>query len=518
MKKLLGGIGLAATVIVGVGVALPTHATGGTITCNMLQNVISMADDGERIVLGGDTVCETSINIPTGSNIYLDLGENGISSSDAATITVAEGATLYLAGHAENTGSSGTVIENHGRIYVGDWQQSGVSTAFVSTKGDYSVNNYGEFNVASSNVAITGDIQNNEGTIRLAGGTYSDLAAANSYMTDGCTLTENASVSQYGYGHVLTCPEVEVSWNSSINNVLTAMPVGYSYTVTYNYPEIAEARGYYVKSYEPEVIGISGSALSGFTISALKAGYPGIAEGYFAGEGVGGVKVYDIKMDGKSVLPNSAIANQLTSYPAYDGITAASIEGNTLSATIRINKFSDSDIDISEDKEVIAALGNGTIIGYYDVEYLIMDGDNPIVNIISLGNSSAVVDLELPEDIPAIPDGYTRNYYVVHKHCIPETGACKVSTLPASINGETATVTSSEFSLFILAYTDSKTKTEAEAIEEDSGSATTPETGALTNESRDSSSLAILGSLTTGILASFLLFPKVKKIVNRKKA
>lgn len=531
MKKFLSTTSAIATMVAGVaGLSAPTYAEYNVYTCDALQQAINDADhstmDSSTIYLSSNITCAADITIPSGKDIFLDLGTSfymdsngGINFNNGGSINIEEGATLRLTGSA-TTNSDSAVIKNYGKLYLSERPVSDEWTTDISnTSGGTAIINYGELNVGSDGIGviITGDILNNDGVVRLAGGRYTNLDFAETYVTEGCEIEEYAVNTPEYQAHDITCEAPRAIYGHSLPGMfLEAMPLGYSYSITFDHPDLAEAKGYYYGSTEQDIISITGSALDGFTVSAVTPGEAELYSGTYDGSvGMGAIaRAYDVTLNGKSILPNDSLANQLIGQDVYAMFDDENYELNAqISAGVADPQYA------YDDEDIVKALNGDKAIGLYSIEYIIYDNsDNPLANVTDL-NEPLEISLNIPDDLPELAEGYVRKFYVVRKHQDATTGEYQIDILPATIDGDQVKFKSDKFSTFVLAYADVEEETLAseENTEESSKStASTPDTGAATVGSQAISGVTILGSLIAGIAASFALFPKIRKIVAKK--
>ncbi|MBQ2695485.1 hypothetical protein IJG04_02495 [Candidatus Saccharibacteria bacterium] len=460
----------------------PTHATSGLVqevNCANLQTAIDEAENNARIALSHSNLeCQAQIVIPSGKSVYLYTGGAGLGySGDGNTITISDGATLYLSGSVSNMNLNFSAISNFGRTYIVDWQNSNQPSIIYGDSGT-AITNFNELNVISDSVEVLSNIVSTEGIVRLAGGGYDDqyIDTFTNYVTNGCDFVNSNVV----------CEDIDVIRSDQLAGpTMDQMPIGYNYTVEYNYPELAEIKGYFIASSDPQIINVQGSALEGYNITAQSKGSASMSSGNFNGAGIGQSIVYDVTFNGKSILPNSAVANQLIHQDVYG------IIGENLTLPVKIEKVKLQNIDISDDEAMLAALGNGKVAGYYDVECFVTSENGLwLASVYDLNDEEAKVSFELPENLPAIADGYERSFYVIRKHQ-DTSGAYQVDILPTEVNNNEATVFSDKFSLYILAYIDTE-------IEEGT---TTPETGHFTLDGGSAIASASIATMVLGGIA-----------------
>lgn len=514
--------GLLTAIAIGIaGIQLPAHAESSTVTCAMLQNVIYTANEGERITLSDGAPCNENILIPKGRVIYLDAGTTGIAGAAGSnSIIVEQGSTLYLSGVVTGSDSDKATIANFGTLRIVDAPDRSTSE-ITSNNAGIAIYNFGDLSVATSGVEVYGSIKTDQGaTTKIAGGLYNNLDSLTDKITKGCNVLSDSAVGERGYFSEVQCPAVSVSFNHSlaVGVPLETMPIGYTYTATYNYPEIADAKGYSISSSAPDIISVSGSALEGFNITAKAPGDATMSSGNYTSGMTGHIKAYDVTLDGKSILPNPTIYSQLIGQDIWDLFDG---DDYSLAAKFGIAKL--PAYDASDDEPMLTSLGDGKVLGYYEINCFVADSqDNWLASVTDLNGDAAKISLDLPNDLPSLADGHTRQFYVVRKHQDASTGEYQYDVLPAESDNSQLTFYSDKFSLFAVAYRDvevtpAASEEDAAASTSTSDSATSPDTGSFTSGSQNYSALAIIGSLTTGLLSSALLFPRVKKLINRNK-
>ncbi|MBQ9020110.1 hypothetical protein IJ096_02195 [Candidatus Saccharibacteria bacterium] len=135
-----------------------------------------------------------------------------------------------------------------------------------------------------------------------------------------------------------------------------------------------------------------------------------------------------------------------------------------------VNKFGLEAVDA-----LVSAVGSDNIAGYFDIEVKIVDQNENELGTVSETANLMKIEAEIPDNVPAVADGYARTWYFVYYH----NGQQK--RIEATEENGKAIAYSKEFSPYILAYvdtvaTDTTTVTSASATLT-SGTTTNPNTG-----------------------------------------
>ena len=473
-------------------------------TCASLQQEINDAPDFIYTPIALEEDCQADIVIPASKYIRLwastpngtTTTEFTLINNEGDTITVEEGAKILLGeGTFKNTSTGKAVIKNSGLVAVG-------GSKIVSENGSYTFINNGEINIEDAE--ITGfKVDNSESSIlRIAHGTIDDEEAAEPYVT-GCI---NCEIGSDGTGGMFSLPEI--------------MPVGYSETFEFLNPEYWATHGMVVESSDSSVLEITGSTLSGYKVTAKKAGVADVTvTGWFSAGGRLAL-VYDINSNIPNFLSNRTILGYLAGVRgSYTSTLRQAVENSeSISVNLNIDELEKEDIEAEDLDKINEALGNGKIISYGDISLTIDSEESGLLDQIYLlgeggcgqsDESSEPVCIfeEDPIDVkwgglelgePA--EGYVRNYYAIRVH------DGEVKKIPASIDADGNIVfPSGRFSLYAIAYED-----EEIVEDEKTASVNSPETGAYTQNSGNMV-LSIAGSIATGIIVALAMLPKIRK-------
>ena len=131
-----------------------------------------------------------------------------------------------------------------------------------------------------------------------------------------------------------------------------------------------------------------------------------------------------------------------------------------------------AEVDADEEELINNALkSNSEVVNYYDVTVVLKANGEEVATISELENSIAFA-LLIDAELPAVKDGYQREFYVVRIH--DYSGTKKAEIIAATLNGEEVNTSSNKFSTFALAYVDTEIPVEPEVPENPSNS---PKTG-----------------------------------------
>lgn len=129
--------------------------------------------------------------------------------------------------------------------------------------------------------------------------------------------------------------------------------------------------------------------------------------------------------------------------------------GNKYNTDVNINvEAKETKTADEEIKKVVAEkLKDAKIVEYLDINIDVMDSANKHLEYITELTEAIKLNVEIPKDIPAVADGYSRKYYIIRNH----EGTIDIIYPTVSKDGKTLTFSSDKFSTYALAYTDSKT-------------------------------------------------------------
>lgn len=317
--------------------------------CSEIQKVINEEVGNSRSSIYLSEDCSASLVIPTGKTITI-VGHR-LSSDDADTITVQNGATLYLGLlEASNSAVGKSIINNSGTTYV-----LGNLTA---APGSYMATNTGELNFGGTDAELThkGAVFQNSGNIHIAYGNFDNLDNVRPYLISEANIDSNGNVYlPESYEDIIT-NDRQIASRYIID--VDTMAFGDIATINFTYPEFAAASGYHISSSDPSTIGVSGSNIEGWTITAKNVG---VARLVYNGIAVGMGKDIEVVYDAAScnIIPDD-IEFMPVGYSTtvrYDDLGVA----NTLGCYVRSSD--DSILEISGNVEngySIVAKGSGT--------------------------------------------------------------------------------------------------------------------------------------------------------------
>lgn len=440
------------------------------VTCAEAQNAINNASYPSRnnnykeVRIVED--CSANLTIPSGKNIMLslyseyddELGNRqqkyyNLSDKGGDTITVEEGATLFLAGSPvydelpysvatiSNSTSGKSVINNHGTVRTG--------VNLTAENGAYLATNSGKLYTIGG-VYTGGTFRNNStGKTYIAMGIFSNVNGIQQYIVNGMKLDE-------GTGRVVSDLPSGKEPFADYPYILTEkkLPVGYSFTLSNEYADLADAIEMKLGYSDESILSITGSNQEGWTFTVVGAGNTcaGQTALYFGGD-IGCMTAY--------VAPSNTIdtTESLTKYLVnkfFEIIRQAVESGKTISADVRSNKVEENNVDDTEKAEIAKVAGSDNVLGYYDVVLALNGNGEKLTDIHDLGNNTVEVSLpaaDFVKDLETVKSGYKRNLYVVRYH----NGVAE--KLPATLSNDEIVFRSGKFSTYAVAYTDTKITT-----------------------------------------------------------
>jgi len=136
------------------------------------------------------------------------------------------------------------------------------------------------------------------------------------------------------------------------------------------------------------------------------------------------------------------------------------IKNNNVEVKVDFNNLDKSEVEPEEKEKiekVITKEVEGIKIGkYFDIKILVKNADNDevLVNIPKL-NKDIIFTVAIPEDLPKLEEGYTRNYYIIRNH----NGEIEIiKDAKLSEDGKSIIFGSDKFSTYAIAYTDVEDK------------------------------------------------------------
>ena len=475
-----------------------------TATCDELDYLIENGVPDPHwgyihITLSND--CQKDLVIPSGKKVYLwGKGEAAISSyrdenddlisvyggtltnASGDTITVEEGATLAIYGEVINTSSGKAAINNSGRLFM-------MGTKLTGDEDGYVLKNSG-ITTATTGTSFNDSGFTNSGTFYVTGGKY-PYHDINQFIVSGCSPNSDA-----------TYPDDDVSCGNNRGNAYfrlpEALPDGASVKVTSAFPEIANALGMEIVSFDHSVIEVTGNAIDGFTLTPKKSGDVWIGtQDYTKGAGQKYSVVYEVENANKST--KDYLANNLNDEETSKIIEAVRSD-DELYMDLDISKLEQDEVSAEYKNLVNDKLMKGELLNYYDIYYL-LKGRNAgeIARIDDLGDGvDDVVDVavDMPEGLPEVQAGKSRNFFVVRLH---EDGTkTKVDKLDVSKKGDKLHFKSGKFSTYALGY-------------EDVDNISAPNSGVITHFEDGSAQSSILGSILCLATATGTLYYISKK-------
>lgn len=319
------------------------------------------------------------------------------------------------------------------------------------------------------NVSITGGnfIGKNE-SITVRDMTKEDIdstykAFSNTINLSVTSGTYNYDVSDYvskGYSVFKTGEEKYVVAKAVDISKLPEESIYISVGDVYEVPELGDY-SYYTSSDE-DIASVFGNK-----ITAAKAGRVYIYA--YTGERTGAgfeIVVLDKKVDGVTEAA-SQIFDEIDKVNNGEATTVKGVDKETIEkVTEALNNQKEVTIDvvadeieekdlIKEEKDALTKeiTDNDNAIYFFNAELVFTDGENVLGNITET-LKEVEFTLPLPKDIPAIKDGYKREYFILRLH------DGKVDKLDVKVDDETFTFKSNKFSTYVLGYTDKAEKNE----------------------------------------------------------
>ncbi|MBQ7802330.1 hypothetical protein IJ380_00460 [Candidatus Saccharibacteria bacterium] len=116
-----------------------------------------------------------------------------------------------------------------------------------------------------------------------------------------------------------------------------------------------------------------------------------------------------------------------------------------------------SDEEIAKNTDQLAELieENDTVVGIWDIEYVIRGLDDEIIGGIYELPEATILTFTIPKAMRTAPEGYERRFFVTRYHLDPYQGE-QVDRIEAAFDGENAVIENDKFSVFIVTYQDEK--------------------------------------------------------------
>lgn len=524
-------LGLATTPLVVAGLAgamaSPVFAdeTGTLVECDNLQQTINEAADSAVTFISLSNDCAKDITIPAGKRIALGTYQGSVLSSlERDTITVEEGATLYLKGGSYKNSFADRAIVNNAGLTVVDFDRSvgvGASAPHFITEADtatWVINNSGEMNILSAVVDNEFNIVNS-GTLRIQeGGTNIDEERISSYLVSGrCAdavlINNNWSMPKY-------------------------VPVGFNMTTTIWSERMQDDAmcGRHIYSTDSDTVEVTGVASSSgltYSMEAKKAGVVDVHEDLWENVNSVPVTAYELKSNVPELAENSFIVNYIgQEYGRYfpgtqkNNLILALEDGEDISVDLTIDELKAEDVDEEKATVIKEALGDGKVIGYGDINLAINASESGLIEKITLlgGCTASAAGINCVEDpidvkwggleLGEAAEGYERNFYVIRVH----DGEAKKIAAEVDEDGNLV-FPSGRFSTYVAVYEDVEIapEDESEGSASDATDASTPDTGVETHSSTNNV-LSLIGCIVAGIALALVMLPKIRKYLEGRKA
>lgn len=513
MKKHVVGLATMPLIVAGVtgAVASPAFADNGYTStgCDGLQQAINNSPDAEAdswpFSLGVTSNinltenCSANITIPRNKSIVLLVNGSTLTNAGGNTITVEEGASLFIAsivntgGGYANTTDGKAIIVNHGLTVV--------DSPLTATNGAYTLVNDGETDITYT-IATGFKVDNAaNGILRIANGTVDNEAEAKPFVT-GCLNTDECND---GTQEDFKMPNF--------------MPVGFTANYKYKNPQYQATVGTRIGSYDSDVVEITGSTLDGYNLTAKKAGDADIYDVIWLGGAGNTSHVYDVYSNTKGLL-NQDIYEHLVETYGYvhnnssNALTQALDEGKDIYVNLYVDDMDGDSVDAEEKSAIADAAGGATIVGYADITLAIETNEGDLIEQVAYilpraSNASGNVLYDGSVDVrwsglelaqPA--SGYQRNYSAIGVH----NGKATKVAARVDENGDVV-FPAGAFSTYAIVYED----VEVPATEDEADAAGTPETGAAISSDNGKTIASLVGCIMAGITVAFAMMPKIRK-------
>lgn len=470
---------------------------GGTVILN--NGTIATLDSG---IAGNNTTGDMNFEIhggtitaSRGASIYMPGQVNLLMDGGTLNggINVRMGQIEIKGGTINNTNPVNTdTIEEYynysGNVWYGDAFATATGT-YTSTNSEYgnSLNlkiSGGTFNSTMGsaltiyslgkveqeiNVSITGGnfVGKNE-AITVRDMTKEDIEGAYKAVTNELNIsitggTYNSDVADYvgkGYSVFKTGEEKYVVAKSVDISKLPEGPIYISVGDVYEALDLGEY-SYYTSS-DKTIASVNGNK-----ITAVKAGRVYIYA--YTGERLGAgfeIVVLDEKVDGITEVA-SQVFEEINKVNGGEATTVKGVDEETVEKVIRAlrqqkevtigvvaDEIAEEDL-IKEEKDTIdkEVKDEDKVLYYFNAELVFTDGDDVLGNITET-EKEVEFTLPLPRNIPAVKDGYKREYFILRLH------DGKVEKISVTIGDDTFTFKSGKFSTYALGYTDKAEESE----------------------------------------------------------
>ncbi len=433
-------------------------------TCADVQNVLNHAFSNSRVII--EENCKKNIVIPAGKNITLQLYmkytsevgptyfENYTLTDDGGdTITVEEGATLWIEGTPGYDGLPGSVptVRNttNGKAAIRNYGTVRVGTNVEAENGAYLAMNAGKLYTLGGvyDGGTFMDIDN--GRTYVAKGVFDNAGDVRPYIVNGMKLDEETGqiVSALPDGRD---PLIALDDPSMLAE--KKFPVGYSFTTEKDYADFADAMALkfgYVG--DESVLKITGSNQDGWTFTTVGVGYTcaGFSSLFVAGD-IGCMTGYEVPLQNEGGMVG-VVENLFEKFDGFKEELRQAIENGEL-ISVKVDVQAMFDVDAEVDSAIREVLGNDTLAKYYNIRLLLKGGNEEIAEIHELDDEPVEVRIpaSLMKDVPSVKPGYKRDYYVIRYH---EGVAEKLN---AKLEGDELVFRSGKFSTYAVAYSDTQ--------------------------------------------------------------
>ena len=171
------------------------------------------------------------------------------------------------------------------------------------------------------------------------------------------------------------------------------------------------------------------------------------------------VTVYDVTSDSETKKEEDNVTDSIAEIldgkdvegidnDTKDNIIVAAKTGSVIKTEIETKELSDADLTEEIKKEISDIITNGEVVlKHFDINFL-LKANNSVLGRLSVLKTKVSISVDLPEDVEAVAEGYTRKYYVIRIH------DGKAEKLEASLVDGKITFETDKFSNYTLTYVD----------------------------------------------------------------
>ena len=427
-----------------------------------LQSLVDAAEEEATIKLEKDYAEIVTID---GKNIVLDMNGHSLVTSGNGVLRVTGGATVTVIGEGliRSTNNNGVVVYSDSTFVLEDGtiraQEFGVFTlgggTFVMNGGtietvdncgiggngssgyeDYTIEIHGgtiNGHITSAGYIACGIYHPNRGVVNVTGGTINAVG--------GVGIVQRAGILNITGGTINATGEA-TGWVGDNKTSLTSSAVVVDKAA--NYPQVAT-----LETRIAEVAELNSDIEE--TVATL--GEDVNIEVVPAGSGV--YQVIGGENDGEFVVIDEEDIEIIAEYDEYD---KDDVMEALADAAENYEKAKNGEIELTEEEmaelevlvKVKEELDKHTVVGFYEISALKVADDLLLDDDVRETDAPIEVTIELPEDLPAVKDGYTRKYYVVRIH---DGEVTVIDDVTVNEDG-TITFKSDKFSAYALAYDD----------------------------------------------------------------